>query len=62
MVKIGKFFRKLIDQYNSVYKEIDQLDFYVVPAGYNYVMIFINPEKNNLIRNTDRKRFGNNNL
>lgn len=60
MVKIINFLKQMYTDYEKAQKELNSMGFYIVPAGYTYAVMYLNPELSSSIKSTDQKDFENN--
>lgn len=54
MVKIVEFFKNWAQYYNDACQDLSDMNMYIIPIGYTYVIIYLNPELDTKIRNTDQ--------
>jgi hypothetical protein len=61
MAQIIKFFKMLFNQYTQAYKDLNNMDIFIIPSAYSYAVIYLSPEINSITKNTDHTCFANNN-
>lgn len=52
MVKIIELFKSWAKQYSDACQDLADMNMYVIPIGYTYVIVYLNPELDTKIRNT----------